>query len=78
MYLITQLSQYCSMAVKFGEHSTLSLQNYEEEIYQVLIEQQNLLIFCVPLVCTCRISGAKVQLFAYNKFGQKINSASHV
>jgi hypothetical protein len=27
MYLITQLSQYCSMAVKFGEHSTLSLQN---------------------------------------------------
>jgi hypothetical protein len=23
-------------------------------------------------------SGAKVQLFAYNKFGQKINSASHV
>ena len=35
-------------------------------------------LFCVHLVCTCRISGAKVQLFAYNKFGQKINSAFHV
>jgi hypothetical protein len=27
------------------------------------------LIFCVHLVCACSMSGAKVQLFANNKFG---------
>jgi hypothetical protein len=69
-----------SISIDDSNHASWfsSIKFISNEIYQVLIEQQNLLIFCVHLVCTCRISGAKVQLFAYNKFGQKINSASHV
>jgi hypothetical protein len=46
----------------------------QEELYN----KASKAYFKLYFLCTCRLSGAKVQLFAYNKFGQKINSASHV